>query len=246
LNRPNFPSRGGPSTSFVRVNGKIRAREVRVIGPEGNQMGIMALNDALGLARQHGVDLVEVAPNATPPVCRVIDYGKYRYEQAKKEKESRKHQHSTKLKEIQLSANIDPHDFGVKLAHAIEFLCHDMKVKVSLRFRGREMAHQEFGHQVVGRLIKEVAPYATPDNAPKLIGKSITVILTPLPRNKRAKSPNLNPEELLQGEQLRNVEIADEDDDSGENNDGAPAGGHESTVGGKFANNPFSNLNIRS
>src|SRR5688572_33243107 len=112
----------------------------------------MSLNDALALARQRGVDLVEIAATATPPVCRLVDYGKYRYEQSKKDKESKKHQHANKVKEIQLSANIDPHDFGVKLGHAIDFLCEDMKVKVSLRFRGREMAHQEFGFgQEIGR-----------------------------------------------------------------------------------------------
>src|SRR5688572_31370336 len=109
----------------------------------------MSLNDALAMARQRGVDLVEIAAAATPPVCRLVDYGKFRYEQAKKEKESKKHQHANKVKEVQLSANIDPHDFSVKLSHAIEFLCEEMKVKVTLRFRGREMAHQEFGFRQV-------------------------------------------------------------------------------------------------
>lgn len=201
MNRPNFPSRG-PS-SFVRVNGKIRAREVRLIGPEGQQVGVVSLGDALNMARVQGVDLVEVAPNATPPVCRLVDYGKFRYEQSKKEKESRKKQHATKLKEIQLSANIDPHDFGVKLTHAIDFLCDDMKVKLSLRFRGREMAHQEYGHKVIANFITATAPFAVPDAAPKLIGKSITVILSPLPRNKRAKNPNMNEDGSLKDEGSR-------------------------------------------
>ena len=144
------------------------------------------------MARQHGVDLVEIAPNATPPVCRIVDYGKFRYEQAKKDKESRKHQHANKVKEVQLSPKIDPHDFGVKLTHAIDFLCDDMKVKISLRFRGREMAHQEYGFQVVEKFIKETTPFGHPDNSPKLIGKGINVMISPLPRNKRAINPRQN------------------------------------------------------
>src|SRR5436189_6186885 len=189
LSRP-FPSRSFPASSQVRVNGKIRAREVRVIGDDGAQLGVLSLADAINLARAKDVDLVEVAPNATPPVCRLVDFGKYRYEQSKKEKEARKHQHANKVKEVQLSPQIDPHDFGVKLNHAIGFLCEDMKVKATLRFRGREMAHQEFGFQVVKKFIRELAPYGHPDAEPKLIGKGINLMLSPLPRNKRAKNPN--------------------------------------------------------
>jgi len=148
------------------------------------------LGDALTLARKEAVDLVEIAPNATPPVCRLVDYGKYRYEQAKREKEAKKHQHANRVKEIQLSPTIDAHDFSVKLSHAVDFLCEDMKVKVTLRFRGREMAHQEFGFQVVQRLLKDIAPYGHPDSPPKLIGRGINVMLSPLPRNKRAANPH--------------------------------------------------------
>jgi translation initiation factor IF-3 len=123
LSRP-FPSRhNSPSSSFLRVNGKIRAREVRVIGDNQTQLGVMGLTDAINMARQRGVDLVEIAPNANPPVCRLVDIGKYRYEQAKKEKETKKHQHANRVKEIQLSPNIDPHDFATKLQHAVEFMC---------------------------------------------------------------------------------------------------------------------------
>ena len=189
MSRP-FPSRNSsPSGPFVRVNGKIRAREVRVIGTDGKQLGVLSLGEALTLARANGVDLVEIAPNATPPVCRLVDYGKFRYEQAKREKESRKHQHATKVKEVQLSPKIDPHDLSVKLQHAIGFLCEDMKVKVTLKFRGREMAHTEFGFQVVQKFLADIAPYGHPDFEPKLIGRGITVMITPLPRNKRAKAP---------------------------------------------------------
>jgi translation initiation factor IF-3 len=189
LSHPFSSRNSSPSGPFVRVNGKIRAREVRVIGPDGKQLGILSLGDALTAARANGVDLVEIAPTATPPVCRLVDYGKFRYEQAKREKEAKKHQHATKVKEVQLSPKIDPHDLSVKLQHAIGFLCEDMKVKVVLKFRGREMAHTEFGFQVIQKFLTEIAPYGHPDFEPKLIGRGITVMITPLPRNKRAKPP---------------------------------------------------------
>jgi translation initiation factor IF-3 len=152
-------------------------------------MGVYALHDAISLARQNGVDLVEIAPNATPPVTRLVDYGKFRYEQAKKDKEAKKHQHATKVKEVQLSCSIDPHDFEVKMHHGIDFLCEDMKVKISLRFRGREMMHKEIGFQVVQKYTQALTPYGHPDAPPKLIGKGITVMISPLPRAKRAKHP---------------------------------------------------------
>lgn len=175
---------------MVRVNGKIRAREVRVIGPDGQQLGVHPLAEAINMARARGVDLVEIAASAVPPVCRLVDFGKYRYEQAKRDKEARKHQHANKVKEIQLSPQIDPHDFAVKLHHAVDFLCEEMKVKVTLRFRGREMAHKEFGFQQVEKFTKEVAVFGHPDAPPKLVGKGITVMFSPLPRNKRAKNPH--------------------------------------------------------
>jgi translation initiation factor IF-3 len=190
LSRP-FPSRSSWSGApQVRVNGKIRAREVRVIGLDNQQLGVLSLADAIRQAQALGVDLVEIAPNATPPVCRIVDYGKFRYEQAKKDKESKKHQHANKVKEVQLSPQIDPHDFGVKLNHAIDFLCEDMKVKVTLKFRGREMAHKEFGFQQVNNFIKDLTPWGHPDFEAKLIGKGINVMISPLPRNKRAKHPH--------------------------------------------------------
>jgi translation initiation factor IF-3 len=174
---------------LVRVNGKIRAREVRVVDGDGKQLGVLSLGDALTLARSKGVDLVEIAPNATPPVCRLVDFGKFRYEQAKRDKDSKKHQHANKVKEVQLSPKIDPHDLSVKLQHAVGFLCEDMKVKVTLKFRGREMAHTEYGFQVVQTFLAEISPYGHPDYEPKLIGRGINVMITPLPRNKRAKAP---------------------------------------------------------
>lgn len=188
MNRP-FAPRNSSAASFLRVNGKIRAREVRVIGGDGKQLGVFPLNDALNLARQQAVDLVEISPNAVPPVCRLVEIGKYRYELAKKEKESKKHQHASTVKEVQLSPRIDPHDLGIKTSHAVDFLCEDMKVKASLKFRGREMAHTEIGFQVINKFLAEIAPYGHPDFPPKLIGKGINVMISPLPRNKRAKNP---------------------------------------------------------
>jgi translation initiation factor IF-3 len=189
LSRPFAPRNFSPA-SFVRVNGKIRAREVRVIGVDGKQLGVITLTDAINLARQNGVDLVEIAATATPPVCRLVDFGKYRYEQAKKEKDSKKHQHASTVKEVQLSPRIDPHDLSIKVTHAVDFLCEDMKVKVALKFRGREMAHTEVGFQVISKFLVEIAPYGSPDFPPKLIGRGINVMCSPLPRNKRAKNPH--------------------------------------------------------
>ncbi|MEJ0088367.1 MAG: translation initiation factor IF-3 [Limisphaerales bacterium] len=190
MSRPFSPRNSSPA-SFVRVNGKIRAREVRVIGVDGQQLGVIPLTDAINLARQHAVDLVEIAATANPPVCRLVDFGKYRYEIAKKEKESKKHQHASIVKEVQLSPRIDPHDLGIKLTHAVDFLCEDMKVKIALKFRGREMAHTEVGFQVITKFLADIAPYGHPDFPPKLIGKGINVMISPLPRNKRAKNPHV-------------------------------------------------------
>lgn len=188
MSRP-FSSRNSSSAAHLRVNGKIRAREVRVIDGNDKNLGVLALNDALHLARQHGVDLVEISPTASPPVCRLVQIGKFRYEQAKREKESRKHQHASMVKEIQLSPRIDPHDLGIKLSHAVDFLCEDMKVKVALKFRGREMAHTGIGFEVIQKFLSQVRPYGHPDFEPKLNGRNIVVMITPLPRNKRAKHP---------------------------------------------------------
>ena len=173
----------------MRVNGKIRAHEVRVIGFEGRQLGVFQLNDALNLARQQGVDLVEISSNAIPPVCRLVELGKFRYEQAKKDKESRKRQNASTVKEVQISPRIDAHDLSIKLMHTIGFLCEDMKVKVVLKFKGREMAHTEVGFGVINKFIAEIAPYGHLDFQPKLVGKAVTLMISPLPRAKRAKNP---------------------------------------------------------
>lgn len=205
------------------------------------------MGDALTLARKEGVDLVEIAPNATPPVCRLVDYGKFRYEQAKRDKEAKKHQHANRVKEIQLSPNIDPHDFSVKLSHAIDFLCEDMKVKVTLRFRGREMAHQEFGFQVVQRLLKEAAPYGHPDADPKLIGRGINVMLSPLPRNKRAKNPNQGQIDGASAEnRIERITPVEAPDNAAPRSDRNAARAVPANAGAEsFGQSPFANLDLK-
>jgi len=185
----HFPSRSYQSREPKhRRNGKIRAREVRVLDEDKTQLGVMKLTDALRLAQNKGLDLVEIAPNATPPVCRIVNYGKLQYEEAKSHKEAKNP--GGKMKEIQLSASIDPHDFSVKVNHAVEFLSDDMKVRVKLRFRGRQRAHKEVGFDVVNRFVKETASYGQPDSPPKMLGdRDLNVMLSPLPRNKRPKPP---------------------------------------------------------
>ena len=190
MSRP-FPSRSYHSREPLhRRNGKIRSREVRVLDETKQQLGVMSLNEALRLAMSKGLDLVEIAPNATPSVCRIVDYGKFMYEEAKKSKESQGRQSASKMKELQLSPMIDPHDFGIKLNRAVDFLCEDMKVRVKLRFRGRQKAHKEFGFEVVNRFVKEAAAWGQADSPPKMLGdRDLNVVLSPLPRNKRAKHP---------------------------------------------------------
>ena len=219
------------------------------MGTEGQQLGVFPLPDAINMARAKGVDLVEIAAAANPPVCRLVDFGKYRYEQSKKDKEARKHQHANKVKEIQLSPQIDPHDFGVKLSHAIDFMCEEMKVKVTLRFRGREMAHKEFGFQQIEKFTKEVAPYGHPDAPAKLVGKGITVMFSPLPRNKRAKNPRqaeIDAERAAAGASSHQDEPADE---GGEHNPvQIKTGGNVSSKQppAAFSNNPFAKLDMNA
>jgi translation initiation factor IF-3 len=151
-------------------------------------LGVMQLGDALRLAQSKGLDLIEIAPTATPPVCRIIQYGKFQYEESKKKKASHGRQPANQMKELQLTPNIDPHDFRVKLNHAIAFLSDDMKVRVKLRFRGRQKAHKEFGFQIVNKLIQETAAYGKADALPKMAGdRDLHVIISPLPRDQRAK-----------------------------------------------------------
>ncbi|HUC85037.1 MAG TPA: translation initiation factor IF-3 [Candidatus Acidoferrales bacterium] len=248
MSRPFAPQRNSSPASQMRVNGKIRAREVRVIGSDNKQLGIFQLNDALNLARQHGVDLVEISPNAVPPVCRLVEIGKFRYELAKKEKESRKHQHASTVKEVQLSPRIDPHDLQIKVQHAVNFLCEDMKVKVALKFRGREMAHTEIGFEVVNKFLGEIAQFGHPDFQPKLVGRAINIMITPLPRNKRAKNPHRD--EAGQGgtDSQGGQSVPKPKPPSGPPSNQAvkiEKSENSPSSGGGFNNNPFAGLEIK-
>ena len=244
MSRPFASQRNSSPTSQMRVNGKIRAREVRVIGADGKQLGVFQLNDALNLARQQGVDLVEISPNAVPPVCRLIEIGKFRYELAKKEKESRKHQHASTVKEVQLSPRIDPHDLGIKMQHAIDFLCEDMKVKVALKFRGREMQHTEFGFDVIKKFIADIAPFGHPDFEPKLVGRAINLMISPLPRAKRAKNPRAGEGEGEPAAQAEAPENPQPHQKPHSQSVPAKVTVHEKPASGGL-NNPFSNLEIK-
>jgi translation initiation factor IF-3 len=247
LNRPFRPRFSSFVSPGPRINGKIRAREVRVIGGDGQQLGVLSLAEALTLARRQGVDLVEVSANADPPVCRLVDYGKYRYEQNKKDKESKKHQHATRVKEIQLTATIDPHDLGVKFSHAVEFLCEDLKVKIALRFRGREMAHTEYGFQVVNKFVADLAPWGHPDAAPKLIGRGLNVMISPLPRNKRAKPPKpLETTGATPPAKLRPMPAQPVKPAAGSDSRTVPLSSEGAPGAGGFGHTPFANLDIKT
>lgn len=204
MSRPQF--RYKRQENQIRVNNRIRAREVRVIDGDGKMLGVMSIQDALALARDRAVDLVEISANANPPICKLVDIGRYRYETAKREKEAKKKQHGGKLKEIQIRPMISERDFQVKLDRAIGFFCNDMKVKLVLRFRGREMRFKEFGFEAVNKFIEKVALFATPDSPPRMVGRGITVMLNPLPRSKRAK----NPKGEVSLEQLEAAELEDQ------------------------------------
>ena len=163
------------------INEEIRDKEVRLIGPDGEQLGIMPLASAQNMAMEKNLDLVKIAPQATPPVCKIMDYGKYKFEQAKREKEARKNQKVIEIKEVRLSLNIDTNDFNTKANRAIKFLESGDKVKVSLRFRGREMAHPELGTNIMKRFIDAVAAAGSVEKLPKMEGRSMIMFIAPKP-----------------------------------------------------------------
>lgn len=165
----------------MHINEEIRDREIRVIDSDGSQLGIMSSKEAFKLAMSKNLDLVKIAPTAAPPVCRIMDYGKFRFEQAKKEKEAKKNQKVVEIKEIRLSVNIDTHDFNTKANHAIKFLKDGDKVKVSVRFRGREMAHINLGNDVLRSFAETCSEFAIVEKPSKLEGKSMALFLAPKP-----------------------------------------------------------------
>ena len=160
------------------INEQIRDKEIRLIGENGEQLGIMSAKDAMKLAREAELDLVKIAPTAKPPVCKIIDYGKYRYEMARKEKEARKKQKIIDIKEVRLSPNIDSNDLNTKVSAAKKFIEKGDRVKVTLRFRGREMAHMQSSKQILDVFAEKLADIAVVEKAPKLEGRSMTMFLT--------------------------------------------------------------------
>lgn len=168
----------------MKINKQIRAPKVRVIDSEGNQLGILGILEAIHIAETAGLDLVEIAPTAAPPVCKIIDYGKFRYQQTKKERESKKAQHQSKLKEIKMKPNIDDHDFHVKLKKARGFIEDGDKVKVTCVFRGREILHSEIGQSVVSRFCEGLQDIASAESPAKMFGKSLSLVLAPTGKKK--------------------------------------------------------------
>ncbi|MCS6922566.1 MAG: translation initiation factor IF-3 [Elioraea sp.] len=168
------PTREGP-----RVNEEIRIPQVRLIGPDGEMIGIVPTREALWRARDLGLDLVEISPNADPPVCKILDFGKYKYEQQKKKSEARKKQKIVEVKEIKIRPNIDDHDYDVKMRQAKGFIQEGDKVKVTLRFRGRELAHIDLGMKVLERVKNELDPIAKVEQMPRMENKQMIMVLTP-------------------------------------------------------------------
>ncbi len=169
------------SNKELEINGHIRDKEIRLVGADGQQLGIMSPREALRIAAQQDLDLVKVAPQAKPPVCKILDYGKYRFDMQKREKEARKNQKTVEVKEIRLSLNIDTNDFNTKRNQAEKFLQKGHKLKVTIRFRGREMAHTNLGLDVEKRFAEELKESAVVDKQPKLEGRSMTMFLSPAP-----------------------------------------------------------------
>ncbi len=211
--RGNYQNRNrGPKG--LRRNDRIRAAEVRVIGPEGTNIGVMPPKKALELAQKVGLDLIEVSPAARPPVCRILDFGKFLYEESKKQKDTK--QHSTKLKEVKFRVSIDVHDFETKLRRAENFLNHGNKVKLTLQFRGRENEHRELGFNRVNQARHELVGVSTADSEPRLVGRQVTLILSPLPEGKRKLKFN-RPEDVFdESEEHDEDDFDDEDDEEDE------------------------------
>jgi translation initiation factor IF-3 len=171
--------RGGPISSEQRINDRIRVPEVRLVGPNGEQVGIVRIEDALRLAQEADLDLVEVAPQARPPVCRLMDYGKFKYESAQKARESRRNQQLTVIKEQKLRPKIDTHDYETKKRNVVRFLEHGNKVKVTIMFRGREQSRPELGFRLLQRLADDVAELGFVEASPKQDGRNMIMVLAP-------------------------------------------------------------------
>ena len=174
-----FGQKSSSSSSNTRINGLIMAKKVRVIGGESEQLGVLDTPEALRIAQEQGLDLVEVAPGADPPVCRIMDYGQYKYQQSKRQHEAKKNQKIVLLKEIKMRPRTEEHDFQFKLKHALEFVEEGNKVKVTIMFRGRELSHQELGHKLMARFVESTQDYAQLEASPRMEGRMLTAVLSP-------------------------------------------------------------------
>jgi len=175
---------GGRSNS-LKINRQIRSSKIRLIDKDGKQVGVVSLDDGLRRAKTEGLDLVEVVSHANPPVCRIMNYGKYRYDQTKRDKESRKNVHQVKVKEVKFGLNIGEHDLQTKLRHAIDFLEKGHKVKVTVVFRGREMVHRDIGFKLIEKVCEMLGECSAPEGAPKMMGRFLTVMLAPVSKKKK-------------------------------------------------------------
>ena len=184
---PNYPRQGGYNrnapSNYIRKNDRIRAREVRLIDPQGKQLGVMDRDQALALARQYGLDLVEIAATATPPVCRILDFGKYMYELSKKSKD--KAASTSKIKEIKFRVRTETHDYMTKVRRAEEFLFKGNKLKLTMMYRGREMEHRELGIDVLRRVVEDLAQVGVADSPPRISGRVAGMTMSPLPQARR-------------------------------------------------------------
>jgi translation initiation factor IF-3 len=177
------------ATDDARINDRIRARQVLLIGPDGHQYGVKPLPEALAIARELGLDLVEVAAQADPPVCRIMDHGKFKYEQDQRRKESRKKASNVVIKEMKFRPKIDSHDYDTKMKHVERFLAEGSKVKLTIMFRGREMAHPELGRRILEKVAERVADLATVESAPRQDGRNMTMVLNPSKKPTRTPRP---------------------------------------------------------
>jgi len=200
MTAPSSRDRGGPTAApEARINDRIRVPEVRLVGPNGEQVGIVRIEDALRLAVEADLDLVEVAPQARPPVCKLMDYGKYKYESAQKARESRRNQQLTVIKEQKLRPKIDPHDYETKKNHVVRFLEHGHKVKVTIMFRGREQSRPELGFRLLQRLAEDVIDLGFVESSAKQDGRNMIMVLAPHKTTKtrpiKATAPEISSEQ---------------------------------------------------
>jgi translation initiation factor IF-3 len=205
---PNRKGDAPISTTDARINERIRAREVRLVGADGEQIGVKPLPEALHIAREHDLDLVEVAPNANPPVCKIMDFGKYKYEQDVRRKESRRKTSNVVIKEMKFRPKIDEHDYSTKTKHVERFLSEGSKVKITIMFRGREMAHPELGKKILDRIAEQVKDVGNVEAAPRVDGRNMLMVLAPV--KKQEPKPGSKPRTGKPSEQTPTEGLAPE------------------------------------